>query len=114
MSYWEWLVIIVLVGHVHYRVMQNRKSISNLFCILEDHNIRFTRVFKPLTLWEAWSGDIVDLPPLPPGTDVLKAFREQRDAKEARRKARHKWLGRAFFAAVIVAVLIYFVFGQGK
>jgi hypothetical protein len=114
MTYWEWAMIILLVTHSHYRVMQNKKSISNLFCILEDHNINITRVFKPLTLWEAWSGDIIDPPPLPAGTDVLEAFRRERDAKETRREARRKWWGRAIFGAVIAAIFIYVWLAQGR
>lgn len=108
MTYWEWLTILVVVGFVHYRVMQNKKSISNLFCILEDHNIKITRVFKPMSFREAWSGDIVDPPRLPPGTDVFEAYRQEEEAKEeVRSKERRKWWRYVFIGVVIAAVLIF-------
>lgn len=100
-------LVLVLVLPLHYRVMQNKKSISNLFCILEDHNINPTRVFKPLSWSEAWSGDMVDPEPLQPGQSVLEAFRQERAAQEARRTARRKWLNRTFIGAAITAVLVY-------
>jgi Na+(H+)/acetate symporter ActP len=104
---WGWALPFVMLLYVHWQVMKNKKSISNIFCMLEDAKIPISRAFLEMSFWEAWSGDMIDPPPLEPGQNVHKAFKAARAAREAKRKR----LFRGFVIAV--GVVIALVVGAG-